>query len=79
MALWATCGRPGRLAGRKRRPLAWHGRLGYPGRVCEQRKRCERLIVAMLVRDIPETACYPDTWQGVAGSFLVKHVVKDKF
>ena len=26
-ALWATCGRPGRLAGRKRRPLARHGRL----------------------------------------------------
>ena len=24
---------PGRLAGRKRRPMARHGRLGYPGRV----------------------------------------------
>ena len=33
MARWATCGRPGRLPGRKRRPLARHGRLRYPGPV----------------------------------------------
>ena len=47
--LWATCGHPGCLAGRKRRPLARNGRLGYPGRVCqqEQRERCERSIVAI--------------------------------